>query len=72
VPDRRPSVLQHGGTFMGARPDAQRLTELATLVDSGRLHLKVQQTFPLAQAADAHRLIETRKVRGKLVLTIRD
>ncbi|REK52653.1 MAG: hypothetical protein C6W55_15725 [Thermobacillus sp.] len=29
-----------------------------------------QQTFPLERADEAHRLIETRRGRGKIVLTI--
>jgi NADPH:quinone reductase-like Zn-dependent oxidoreductase len=34
------------------------------------LRVEVQQTFPLAQAVDAHRLLEGGHVRGKVVLTV--
>jgi len=33
------------------------------------LHIAIQQAFPLADAAQAHRAIDTGHVRGKLVLT---
>ena len=44
------------------------LDEAAQLVEAGRLHVPVQQTFTFAQASEAHRLSEGRHVRGKLVL----
>ena len=43
---------------------------LAGLVDAGRLTVDVERTFPLAQAADAHRLVEAGHVRGKVVLEV--
>ena len=50
---------------------AARLAELADLHASGKLHTTIRQTFPLEQAEAAHRLIETRHGRGKIVLTIK-
>jgi NADPH:quinone reductase len=38
------------------------------LMREGRLRLHVGKTFPLAQAADAHRHLESRQSTGKLVL----
>ncbi len=40
------------------------------LIESGRIKPVIHQTFPLAQAADAHRLMESSQHVGKLVLTI--
>lgn len=40
------------------------------LLDSGRVRPVVQATFPLARAADAHRLMESGDLFGKIVLTI--
>ncbi|MFJ8923455.1 NADP-dependent oxidoreductase [Streptomyces sp. NPDC102415] len=51
-------------------PDAAALTAIAHLVDSGTLRVEVERTFPLEQAADAHRLGETDRTRGKLVLDL--
>lgn len=48
----------------------ERLNELVTLHASGRLQVLISQAFPLERAADAHRLVETRRVRGKVVLTV--
>ncbi|MCU0835573.1 MAG: zinc-dependent alcohol dehydrogenase family protein [Chromatiaceae bacterium] len=39
-------------------------------IDRGELRIQVSRTFPLEQAADAHRLIEEGHTRGKLVLTM--
>ncbi|RAV13627.1 NADP-dependent oxidoreductase [Paenibacillus contaminans] len=49
---------------------AARLAELVDLHSKGKLRIHIRQTFPLERAADAHRLIETRHGRGKIVLTI--
>jgi NADPH2:quinone reductase len=37
-------------------------------IDTGQLRLEVSATFPMEQAAEAHRLIEEGHVQGKLVL----
>jgi len=52
------------------RPDNLQLAQLAGMVADGTIRVQVQQTFDLAQAADAMRLLEQGHVRGKLVLTI--
>ncbi|MFN2505692.1 MAG: zinc-binding dehydrogenase, partial [Acidimicrobiales bacterium] len=36
----------------------------------GALTVHVQRTFPLEEAAEAHRLIEAGHMRGKIVLEI--
>ena len=63
-------VEELGGSYWFVRPDAEDLAELGRLVDDGKLRVHVERTFPLAQAADAHRLIEEGHVRGKLALGI--
>jgi NADPH:quinone reductase len=47
---------------------ARLLRELGGYVESGRLRLQRGGTYKLAQAADAHRAIETRGTTGKIVL----
>jgi len=49
---------------------AARLAELVDLHTKGKLHLHIRDTFPLDRAADAHRAIETRHGRGKIVLKV--
>ncbi|MFF7649271.1 NADP-dependent oxidoreductase [Streptomyces sp. NPDC007983] len=51
-------------------PDAAALTTVAGLVDSGAVRVEVERTFALEQAAEAHRLGETNRTRGKLVLEV--
>ena len=50
----------------GRAPGA--LDEAAALVEAGRLSMPVAQTFPFAEAGDAHRISFEGHVRGKLVL----
>ncbi|AQS71782.1 NADPH:quinone reductase [Streptomyces pactum] len=52
--------------------DADRadMREIAGLVESGKLRATVAQTFPLADAAQAHALGETGRTTGKLVLVV--
>ncbi|QLH23772.1 NADP-dependent oxidoreductase [Streptomyces sp. Rer75] len=51
-------------------PDAAALRAIAGLVDSGALRVEVERGFALEQAAEAHRLGETNRTRGKLVLEV--
>ena len=43
-------------------------TDLLRLWSAGQVHPIVGSTFPLAQAAEAHRLVESRASTGKVVL----
>jgi NADPH2:quinone reductase len=40
------------------------------LIESGRIKPEIYKTFPLEQAADAHRLMESSQHIGKIVLTV--
>ena len=57
-----------------SRGDAGRalyvLGEIGTLIESGRFSLPIGQTFPLTDVAEAHRVGEAGRVRGKLVLLV--
>ena len=52
--------------------DRQRaiLEQAAAHFDAGDLRVEVGATFPLDQAADAHRALEAGQVIGKVVLTM--
>ncbi|WP_217143475.1 NADP-dependent oxidoreductase [Streptomyces sp. AC627_RSS907] len=50
--------------------DQGGMREIAGLVGSGELRATVAQTFPLADAAEAHALGETGRTTGKLVLVV--
>jgi NADPH:quinone reductase-like Zn-dependent oxidoreductase len=65
------AVKKAGGRYVFVRPDTNDLTSLATFVDEGRLRVHVERTFPLAEAAEAHRLQQSGHGRGKLVLDVR-
>jgi NADPH2:quinone reductase len=67
------NVSLHGfylGRLMKLRPDVVReaTRELVDLWEAGKVKPLVGATFPLAEAADAHRLIEERRSVGKVVL----
>ncbi len=55
------------GSTMGSKAD---LLAVLGHVAAGRLEPVVHAVMPLAQAADAHRLLESRTVIGKVVLTV--
>lgn len=59
------------GVHVTSKPCAwHALAQAAALFEQGRFSLPVARTFPLENAAEAHRLSETGTVRGKLVLTL--
>jgi NADPH2:quinone reductase len=58
------------GNFLTTREELLRRTgDLFAGLREGWLKLTIERTLPLAQAAEAHRLIESRTTSGKLVLT---
>lgn len=65
-----PSVTERGGRYVFVRPDPHDLASLASLADDGRLKVSVARTFPLAEAAEAQRLVASGHTRGKVVLEI--
>ena len=52
-------------------PDGHALAEIAALIECGAVRAEVEEVFPLADAAAAHRRLEDGRTRGKLVLAIR-
>jgi NADPH:quinone reductase len=53
-------------------PDVMRrgIEESFKLIGEGKLKLLIGKKFPLAEAAEAHRFMESRQSTGKLVLTV--
>jgi NADPH2:quinone reductase len=47
-----------------------RTADLFTAYSAGRLTVTIDREFPLARAAEAHRYIESRSTRGKLLLRV--
>jgi NADPH2:quinone reductase len=54
-----PSAQAHQGEI---------LRQASQLFDTGKLQVHLSQTFPLAEAALAHQVIETGSVMGKIAL----
>ena len=61
----RPTLMTYTATREDLELSAGRLFEV---VGSGAVKVEVRQTFPLAQAADAHVALEGRKTTGSTVL----
>ena len=57
--------------WMAQRPDsvARAITQLIQYLAKGQLKIIVGKTYPLEQAAEAHRTIANRETTGKVVLT---
>jgi NADPH2:quinone reductase len=79
VPPLDPQVLNAKGSLFLTRPTLghymanrkellERAGDLFEWMASGELHVRIDQTFPLAEAAEAHRYLEARKTKGKLLL----
>lgn len=71
------SVLAMGnqsitGVFLGAEIASERaqrmIGDLVDEVGAGSLEVLIDRTYPLSEAADAHRLIESRQAIGRVVL----
>lgn len=58
------------GTTRKRRPETLKDTarHVFRLFESGALHINISERLPLSEAAAAHRLIESRKSTGKIVL----
>jgi NADPH2:quinone reductase len=80
VPPIDPAVLAKGSLFL-TRPGLPnylltreellwRAGEVLDAIDAGKLRLRIDRTYPLAEAAAAHRALESRKTAGKLLLAI--
>ncbi|WP_309096415.1 NADP-dependent oxidoreductase [Streptomyces sp.] len=63
-------VVNYGGRYYFVRPDAEDLRRLSGLAEQGVVSVHVDETFPLERAADAHRLNQEGRTRGKIVVTV--
>jgi NADPH2:quinone reductase len=81
VPAFDPGILNGKGSLYLTRPSLAhylltreellwRATDVLKWIDSGELKLRIDRTYPLADAATAHRDLEGRKTSGKLVLAV--
>jgi NADPH2:quinone reductase len=79
VPPFNPGLLASGGSLFLTRPvlfhyvaDQEglraRSSEVLGAIASGELRLRIGATFPLADAAGAHRALEGRRTTGKVLL----
>jgi NADPH:quinone reductase len=79
VPPFDPMILNAKGSLFLTRPKLNdhiatreelesRANDVFNLIVSGKLKLRIEHTYPLAEAARAHRELEARKTTGKLLL----
>jgi len=61
----RPTLIHYGSN---REELLQRANDLFNWIAAGELKLRIDKTLPLAEAAEAHRLLESRKTAGKVVL----
>jgi len=59
-----------GVRMIRSKRSTERLAEIVDLYAQGKLKVHIRKTFPLNEAANAHREIESGHGRGKVVLTI--
>jgi len=81
VPPFDPAILNAKGSLFLTRPSLAhylltreellwRAGDVLSWVASGKLKLRIDRTYPLKEAAAAHRDLESRKTAGKLVLLV--
>jgi NADPH2:quinone reductase len=81
VPAFDPSILNTKGSLYLTRPSLGhylltreellwRAGDVLNAIDARKLRLRIDRTYPLADAAAAHRDLESRKTAGKLILAI--
>jgi NADPH2:quinone reductase len=81
VPPFDPAILNAKGSLFLTRPSLAhhlltreellwRAGDVLGWIDSGKLKLRIDSTYPLADAAAAHRALEGRRTTGKLLLTV--
>jgi NADPH2:quinone reductase len=74
-----PNILNPKGSLFLTRPSLAhhcltreellwRAGDVLSWIASGKLKLRIDKTYPLANAPDAHRDLEGRKTAGKLLL----
>ncbi|MCC6168567.1 MAG: quinone oxidoreductase [Caldilineaceae bacterium] len=79
VPPMDPQVLNQKGALYLTRPTlgpyiatraelVQRADDIFGWIEAGKLRVRIDQSFPLAQAAEAHRYMEDRRTKGKVLL----
>lgn len=79
VPDFSPLILTQKGSLFLTRPSlasyiqtpeelAWRAGDVLNWIAGGKLKLHIHKVYPLANAAEAHRDLESRKTTGKLLL----
>jgi NADPH2:quinone reductase len=79
VPPMDPQILNRKGSLFLTRPALghyatsaeeikSRSDDLFAWIAAGELQVRVDQRFPLVEAADAHRYIEGRQTKGKILL----
>lgn len=64
------AASEFGGISLWVRPDSAQLSELAVLAAEGALRIERAATYPLDQAAEAYRELESGHTRGKIIVTI--
>lgn len=58
------------GVVFLVQPAGSQLVLLGEMIDEGQIKPHISATFPLEQAAEAHKASETGSTRGKIVLTV--
>jgi NADPH:quinone reductase-like Zn-dependent oxidoreductase len=53
-----------------SQPSGLRLRHIAAMIESGKIRVEVERAFTLMQAREAQEFVESRRTRGKIVLTV--
>lgn len=70
IPEEDMKAHDAKGGFVGVRPSAEHLAQIATLIEEGSVMPEVGHVYPLKEMAKAHAQSETKHTRGKIVLEV--
>lgn len=79
IPEFKPLILSQKGSLFITRPTLNHYTatpaelrarsdDLFRWISAGKLNVRIGGTYPLAEAAEAHRTLEARQTTGKVLL----
>ncbi len=70
-PQPKAQKAHHRYKLMTVHTSTKQLQQIAALIEAGKLLVKMDRTYPLEEASDAHNYLSQSHALGKVVLTVK-